>query len=56
MRKAMAGQGRRERGGLFGAGFEVWEIEQKLLFLFRFFALTAKKVTKLPFWEFFNLI
>jgi|GEM_PF-3091808 len=38
MRKVRAGQGRREKGGLLGFSFEVWEIEQRLLFLFRIFA------------------
>ena len=35
----MVGQGRREGSGLLGFSFEVWEIEQRLLSLFRTFAV-----------------
>jgi len=39
MREAMTSQDRREKSGLFGFSFKVLEIEQRLLFLFRIFAV-----------------
>jgi len=39
MREAMVGQDRREGSGLLGFNFKVLEIEQRLLFLFRIFAV-----------------